>query len=180
MAASKANLALRRLLAFAVDWLLIVAWAAVLFGVAMTIYSGHPPSPAGPWRLEAVGFVCMTAPVVLYFSLTESSAWQATVGKRVLNLRVVHAGVARAAFGRTLLRNLIKFIPWEMGHLVANQAIFSTRSGVPGWIYIPLLLAFACPVWWVVSIFARGRAPYDVVTSTRVVDGHTITAAESA
>ena len=176
MAASERNIHVRRLLAFGVDWLVIVVWAGVLFGVVMTVFSGHPPRPSGPWQSQAIGFAAMTLPVLLYFSLSESSLWQATLGKRALSLRVVYDGVAQAPFSNSLLRNIIKFTPWEMGHIVANQAVFSTSSGVPGWVYVPMLLAFACPVWWVVSIFTRGHAPYDVIASTRVVDGRSVPA----
>ena len=174
MAASKRNLAIRRLVAFAVDWLVIAAWAAMLFGVVMFGFSGHPPRPNGPWQMQVIGFAVMTLPVVLYFTLCESSVWQATLGKRALSLRVVYGRVGRTPFSHSLLRNIIKFLPWEMGHIVANQAFFSTSSGVPAWVYVPMLLAFGCPVWWVVSVFTFGYTPYDVIAHTRVVDGRNL------
>ena len=167
-------MAIRRLLAFVVDWLVIVVWAGVLFGVVMLVSSGHPPQPSEPWQSQMIGVIVMTIPVLLYFAICESSVWQATLGKRALSLHVVCGGDAKMSFSRSLLRNVIKFIPWEMGHIVANQAFFSSSSGVAVWVYVPMMLAFACPVWWVVSIFTRGYTPYDVIACTRVVYGRSV------
>lgn len=158
----------RRLLAFCVDWLVIAAWGVVLFAAVMASYSGHPPRPSGPWHSEVIGFLAITAPVILYFSLSESSTAQATLGKRALGLHVLAHGGGRVSVGASLLRNCVKFAPWELGHIVANQAFFSTTV-VPVWIYLPMALAFLLPVWWVASILFKGYAPYDVVASTHVV-----------
>lgn len=63
-------LAARRLLAFAVDYLVVVLWAAVLFGGVMIVTGGQPPRPSSPWNAQALGFVTMT------------SAMRGSLGKR--------------------------------------------------------------------------------------------------
>lgn len=171
MISSQKKIAFRRFLAFGIDWLVIVIWAGVLFGVVMLSYSGKPPGPSGPWRAQGVGFLAMTLPIVLYFSICEASPWRATLGKRILSLRVINTNSDRMAFSRTLLRNCIKFIPWELGHLVANQAIFSSTTDLPDWVYLPMFFAFVFPLWWIISIYMRGNSPYDQVTNTRIVLG---------
>lgn len=158
---------MRRLLAFGIDWVVILLWAALLFAVVM-IGSYHlAQNPGGPWRTQAIGFFSMTLPVILYFSLCEASAWRASIGKRLLSLQLSGKHAERAPFSRILLRNVVKFAPWELGHLVANQAIFSA-SEVPGWVYVPMLLSLALPLWWLISIFLQGASPYDQLSGTKV------------
>jgi hypothetical protein len=64
-------------------------------------------------------------------------------GKRMLGLVVSGETGDRLAFGSALLRNGVKFVPWEFGHTVA--------------------------VWWLIAMMATGRTPYDRWASARVV-----------
>mgnify|MGYP006288710483 CR=1 FL=1 len=158
----------RRFIAFALDWFVIAAWGALLFGIVMLVSNGDPQGFSGPWMSQAVGFVSMTLPVTLYFSVMESSRFSASIGKRLTGLRVRTSHGHRLSFRRSLARTLIKFLPWELGHLVAQQALFSGESGFAGWVYIPMLLSFLLPLWWVSSILLSGAAPYDRWTGARV------------
>ncbi|MEE4244201.1 MAG: RDD family protein [Kangiellaceae bacterium] len=168
MTPSQKKIALHRFLAFAVDWLIIALWGSLLVGVVMWIYSAQPPAPSGPWHGQLIGFCSMTLPVVLYFSICEASAWRASIGKKVLSLRLIGSPEKPVAFSRVLLRNLIKFAPWELGHSVAQQAIFA-GSSTAAWLSVPMVLSLLVPVWWVVSIYLRGVAPYDQVVGISVV-----------
>ena len=159
----------RRLLAFAIDWLVVILWSGVLFGIVMIVTSGHPPTPENPWKAQAIGFLFMTLPVTLYFAFCESSAMRATLGKRALGLVVVQESGGRLRFRSALLRNAVKFVPWEFGHTLTQQAVYSGDADFPVWLWGPLAVAFVSPVWWLVSIIATGRAPYDRWASARVI-----------
>ena len=173
MVTSKAQIAIRRFLAFFIDWLLIAAWGGALFGMVMLINAGQVPEPSGPRQSQLIGFLSMTIPVVLYFSISEASRMKGSLGKRALSLQLEAKPLEgrqqeRVGFNKVLLRNIVKFIPWELGHLVANQAIFSS-TGIAGWVYVPLILAYALPLWWVISIAVRGQSPYDRITGISIV-----------
>ena len=159
---------MKRLIAFAVDWLVIAAWGGILFGAVMAATNGHPPRPSGPWAGQAIGFLSMTLPVTLYFAICESSRMRASLGKRALGLMVTGAAGERLAFGTALMRTAIKFLPWEFGHLVAQQAAFSADTAFPVWLWGPVVISFAGPVWWIASLVATGRTPYDKWTASRV------------
>ena len=161
-------LAVRRLLAFAVDWLVIAAWGALLFGVLMLVWNGHPPPPRNAWTAHARGLLAMTLPVTLYFTLCETSRARASLGKRVVGLAVSHESGARLAFAPALSRTALKFIPWEFGHLVAFQAVFSGDAGPAAWVWAAAIVALVVPLWWVAALFARGLTPYDRWTHARV------------
>lgn len=160
--------AVRRLLAFSVDWLLMVLWGGALFGAVMIATGGDPPRPDGPWRAQGIGFLTMTVPVGLYFAVCESSIARASLGKRVLGLIVSGETGERLSFGSAVLRNAIKFAPWEFGHTVAQQAAFSGAGGVATWVWVPASIAFIGPVFWIAGIVVTGRAPYDYLARSRV------------
>lgn len=168
MSTGQKQIALRRFLAFGIDWLVIVIWGSILFGIVMLIFSGNPPKPSGPWKAQAIGFFTMTLPVLFYFSICEHSSWRATLGKRILGLRVAGLKSDRIPFSKILLRNAVKFVPWEMGHLIANQAIFSSSSSTTEWLIAPMILSLALPLWWVFSIYFRGESPYDQISGISI------------
>jgi uncharacterized RDD family membrane protein YckC len=160
--------AVRRLLAFAVDWLVVVLWGGVIFGAAMIATGGNPPQPESPWAGQATSFLTMTLPFTLYLALCESSAMGASLGKRALGLVVSQEAGVRLSFGPALLRNAVKFTPWEFGHTVAWQSVFAGEAGLPAWVWGPAIIAFVGPVWWLVALIGTGRTPYDRWASARV------------
>jgi uncharacterized RDD family membrane protein YckC len=110
----------------------------------------------------------MTMPVTLYFACCESSAMRASLGKRILGLVVSRETGERLLFRSALLRNAVKFVPWEFGHTVAQQAAFSGEGGFPAWVWGPTTVALVGPVWWLVAMIATGRTPYDRLASAQV------------
>lgn len=161
-------IAVRRVLAFAMDWFVVALWGGVLFAAVLTATAGNPPRPGNPWTAQGIGFLTMTVPVTLYFAIGESSAMRASFGKRFLGLVVSTGTGGRLPFRSAFLRNAIKFVPWEFGHTVAQQAAFSGDGGFPAWVWGPAVVAFAGPVWWIVAMLATGRTPYDRWTSALV------------
>src|SRR5213082_1237195 len=96
----------RRIAAFGVDYIVVAVWigliTAVGFGARalLGIEAGPIVSVADKLRGHAIAFLSLTLPVILYFAMAESSRWQATVGKRVLGLRVQTVAGARIGLGR--------------------------------------------------------------------------------
>ena len=165
---SIAQRAIRRLLAFALDWLVIALWGGVLFGTVMVATGGNPPPPTNAWMAQGIGFSTMTLPVTLYFALCESSAVRASLGKRILGLVVTRDTGERLPFGSALVRNGVKFVPWEFGHMVAQQVVFSGEAGLPTCVWGAVIVAFGGPVWWLITMMATGRTPYDRWAGARV------------
>ncbi len=158
----------RRFLAFAVDLLILAAWGGVIFAIVMLAADGEPRRPSGPWLAQAIGFVAMTLPFTLYFTVCECSPRHASVGKRVFALAVLRRSAEPMSFARTFLRNAIKFTPWECGHALAQQAIYAGDEGMPLWVWGPAVIAAIGPLWWIVSLLASGDTPYDRWVDARV------------
>ncbi len=166
------NSGYRRLVAFALDWLVIALWCGVLLGAVFFLSAGTPRKFSGPWTAQAVGFLSLTLPVTLYFSFMESSRWRATLGKRIVGLRVSTISGERLGFGTAILRNGIRFVPWELGHVCAWQASYSPDGEIPNWLLAPLVLSMTLSLWWVGSLLFKNCAPYDRWTGTRLETGN--------
>ena len=109
----------RRIAAFLIDGLVLGAYAALLTFVS--IKSGFSEEVASDtWAARAglhlVGFVTLTLPVLLYFSLLEGSSTGTTLGKRLCGIRVTNTAGMPAGLRRGFARNIIRFLPWEMAH----------------------------------------------------------------
>jgi uncharacterized RDD family membrane protein YckC len=160
--------AIRRLLAFLVDWLVLAAWAGLLFGLVMLASGGDPAPPHSALVAQGLALAAMTLPFTLYFAACESSRFQATLGKRVLGLVVTGTGGGSLGFGRSLLRNACKLAPWEAGHTIAHQLGYAGDGSPSPWIWACAAVAVLGPLWWLGSMFASGRTPYDRWAGARV------------
>lgn len=67
---------------------------------------------------ELYTLLTISIPVWIYFAALESSPWQATLGKKLVGLRVVDLrSSSRIDFPRSVCRTVIKLLPWELAHL---------------------------------------------------------------
>ena len=164
----KKSIPVLRMLAFMLDWLVLAMWGGTVFGIVMISSGGNPPGIGNPWQGQAVSFAVMTLPFILYFALTEASSRRASLGKRIFKLEVVGQSGETLAFGTCLIRNGIKFVPWELGHMVANHAAL-TESDIPIWIWAPMTLACLGCLWWLTALFFSTETPYNRWGGAQVV-----------
>ena len=112
--------------------------------------------------------------MILYFTLQENSRSQASLGKRVLKLKVTDQALSPATLGQLLVRNLLKFLPWEIAHFGVHQVIYYNRQSAesPARIWIALILAQVLALIYLVGIFLSRdhRALYELCSGTRVVN----------
>lgn len=171
------RLGLRRAWAFALDYLVIAAYGLALAGLSFLLKDtalarGVVSFATTPATRQLLGFLVLTLPVILYFAFCESSTGRATWGKRVAGLEVVGLFEPRLSRPRTLVRALVKFLPWELAH--------GCLWRIEGWPMEPrqptptilagLALSWLLVIVWIVSIFvARGRTPYDRAAGSRVL-----------
>lgn len=162
-----------RLLAFALDYLILGGYLLLLLWVGVSLIGAFPGFSerisANPLLGQLVGFTSLTLPVSLYFALSEASARQATWGKRRLQLQVSDTAGARLSLPRALLRTALKFVPWELAHTSIWQ--LSASSGEPP----PLVMAGFILVWVLVGanllavlLTPRRQALYDLLAGTQV------------
>src|SRR3984893_4254162 len=124
----------QRIVAFLLDYLIIAGYLVLLVIVSIGLGFGPLRSEframfADPNSSEISAFLLLVLPVILYFALFEHSSWQATWGKRKLRLRVTSIHGTRLSLIRSLVRSLLKFVPWELTHACLWR--------IPGWPLAP-------------------------------------------
>lgn len=167
------RLAWRRLTAWIIDWLVILAWVAVTAAVGVPLYAAGVTAALGVVALNVVSAVVVVLPVVAGLAWAEAGRRHASVGKRVRRLRVVDARTGEGVtLGRALLRNALKVgLPWTIGHVAVIALVTGSADGTvapTGWVVTAL--AYVLPLIYVISLFVGdGRTPYDRIAGTRVV-----------
>ncbi|MFY0630122.1 MAG: RDD family protein [Flavobacteriaceae bacterium] len=164
------NLFLKRVLAFIIDYVVIIAYATCLF-LASTFLSSQfdfQLSFDSPFKNQMVSFISLTLPVFLYFFLSERSKSKGTIGKRILKLKVV--GATESSRGNLFLRNFLKFLPWEIAHIGVYQIAFYNNENI--WVWISLILPQVIVIIYVISVFlSKGKqSVYDKLSRTKISD----------
>jgi uncharacterized RDD family membrane protein YckC len=179
----------RRIIAYLLDCLLIDVYLLVISAIAWAIGSMGVtvwPEDRSPVAGQLIVVIVLTWPAMFYLALAEASPWQATVGKRLLGLRVQTADGRRPGLNRTLLRAFLKlFVPWELAHFVVHHAGERVEVDVSAGMSLSeamqrvqftpveqlvLLAASAIMAAYVLTLFTpTGRTVYDRIAGTRVV-----------
>jgi uncharacterized RDD family membrane protein YckC len=159
----------RRIAAFAVDWLIISAYAAALVPLGLLLLAGT--GGLAPEAGNALGFGVLVLPATVWLAAWERSAHGASTGKRTLRLWVRAPDQRSLGWSGALIRNGLKIaLPWELGHTAAftladaNAAPISVAVGLSCGI-----AACAIALVYIATLFTRtGRTPYDLAAGSVV------------
>lgn len=168
-----ADLFLRRISAFMIDFLLIVLYAAFLYLIMMVFFPDFVENQTGstPVKMQIVGFITLTLPVFLYAYLTEKSPREATIGKRWMKLMVVSANPSKPR--KIFLRNLLKYLPWEMAHTGVHWLFFNgnDKADLPIWVWMMLATPQVIVLLFFITIVIyKGQSSfYDRIANTRII-----------
>jgi uncharacterized RDD family membrane protein YckC len=170
----------KRLKAFGFDYLLICAFMILLAGltigtIRMVGYLGFSLRwPDNPFFADLIAFSTLILPVILYFTLQESSNTQSTWGKRKVGIMVVGKDNAKLTPMHAFIRSLVKLIPWQIAH----TCLFH----IPGWPFAvntipPTVIAGFVLVYVLVGVYIacaliskQNRTPYDWAAGSYVVE----------
>lgn len=158
---------LRRILAAIIDYAIITVYGLILFVITYII----DPPELGAVSGQIVGFLSLTLPVVLYFILFEKSDAQGSIGKQISGLKVSSKDLLKNS--RIVLRNVLKFLPWEIAHTGIHWMFYYERHGIsnPFWIWILLIVPQAIALIYFISIFwSKGKSSmYDWASGTIII-----------
>jgi len=167
---------MRRLIAYLLDLIPLYLWAIILFAASMglnNIIPFHGRMAESYVLRHLISFLTLSLPVLLWFWWWESGSYQATPGKRLMRIRVQVVDDRRAIWRSVLLRNLLKFLPWEVVHLTLHiYPDFFTTGDMPAIALISGLVlpqAIVLAFLGIVLIRPDRRSPYDLASGTRVV-----------
>lgn len=131
----------QRILAYLLDvFLLFLLILGVQGGVFLaglnpiTTLMEQGVTPAG-WQLHLWVFAGVSLPLWAYYTLTQSSAHQATWAMRWLKLQTVSLNGQPVTRPQALLRSVVMLLPFEINH----TALFATIPDPAGYITVALI-----------------------------------------
>ncbi len=157
-----------RFKALFIDYLCIVAYLALLMGIAMACYKlffGEVPAFTA-LQSQLVAFFTSVLPVMGWFSFVESRNDFASLGKRKMGIQVKYVKFGKNPLASSILRNVLKFLPWQLAHMAVIGGIYD-GFGSPNLLIVTLVL----PVIYVVMVILRKdhRHIADIVSGSYVV-----------
>jgi uncharacterized RDD family membrane protein YckC len=173
------QMVIKRVKAFAIDYSIILAYIAFLIAATLIVYSiaGWDVRTARPVEGQLIGFFTLTLPVILYFTISENCKHAGTIGKRKLHLQVVAADLTKAGRGQLLIRNCIKFLPWELAHFFVFRLVYFTRHDIPtpGLVLTGLVASQGVALLYLLCLVfnKNNRSLYELLSRTRVIQGET-------
>jgi uncharacterized RDD family membrane protein YckC len=171
----KTSIVIKRLKAFAIDYFIIAIYIGFLFGATLLIsriFHLHPGN-TDPVTAELIAFTTLTLPVILYFVISENGRYAGTIGKRKLGLHVMSNTLIKASPAQLLLRNFIKFLPWELAHFFIYRlfSFTSINKPIPDWVLAGLIISQALAIIYLLCVIfiKNNRSIYELISQTRVV-----------
>lgn len=105
-----------------IDWLVISAYLLCLFAVSIACYSmtlGGIPAFSELHSQLIATFASVLVIVVLFTCLDLKGG---SIGKRTAGLEIYFT---HRSFSRSLIRNGIKFLPWQIGHMAVIHGVYT-------------------------------------------------------
>ncbi|MFC6996006.1 RDD family protein [Rufibacter roseus] len=122
----------RRFVAAVIDSFVIGIpnWIITTFiiGGTMATTEFNPDNPFAILAAMSTSMMLTAVLTILYSSIMESSSWQATLGKRALDMKVTDENGQRISFGRALGRTLSKYLSTFILFIGYIMAAFSSRK----------------------------------------------------
>ena len=161
----------RRFAALLFEYLTILGYMAILFAINMFVYlvilGGIPLF--GELGMNLISLT-LIVPVVLFAILTEAGKRHATWGKRRMRLRVASVDAGEVKPWRIIVRNLIKFLPWQLAHMAVFHCFTLQWEFTPLWTAV-MIIVDVLPFVWIGFLFRKDhRGIHDLIAKTVVVE----------
>jgi len=163
-------LLLRRMVAYMIDIiglfvLLAPLGQAILWLVGTKPHSGSAIAQTILWNFSL--------PVWFYFIVSDASASGATIGKRLLGIKVSRMDSARISWPQAFLRTTLKLLPWELVHVAAFALSTDLTQFRPAQMVGVALANLLIIVYLLLAGLSCGqRSLHDYVAGTLVRSAH--------
>ena len=165
----------RRFASLLIDFLIILLVALIILGISLLIYNnilGYIPS----FSELGSNLISLTliVPIVLYSVISEYGKCKGTFGKRRMRISVA-SNRGKINLWQIIIRNLIKFLPWQTAHMMIFNGI--AHNWDVNYIFILLIsITYILPLIGICFICFRKdhRGLHDLVANTIVVDKYDI------
>ncbi|TQS71874.1 RDD family protein [Ornithinibacillus gellani] len=113
----------KRFIELLVDYLVIVVYLIILFiinlFISFLIFKGLPEY--NEIQAQSIATLTSVIPIIVIFTYLDYVK-NGSIGKRVAGLTLTYK---HKKISSSLLRNIVKFLPWQMGHIGVIHGIYS-------------------------------------------------------
>ena len=164
-------LVVRRLTAFVADWVVLFAVVVAPQAVIGLMWEDWPMNDVSNGYVAWLWVVLtVSLPSWIYFTLCDSSAVGATLGKRVMGVRVRAIPDGRLSRSGALVRTAVKLLPWELTHVMIFLPEPFGDELTPFKTMMIVLVNVLLVVWLIVPFLnASHRALHDYAAKSCVV-----------
>ncbi len=117
----------KRLKELFIDYIFIIGYLAILFSITITMYfvifESIPEFSES--KTQLIALFTSVIPIILIFSLLDYK--KGSIGKRKAGLKLYYNN---KTFVSSLIRNIIKFLPWQLGHLATIHGMYSNYDAL--------------------------------------------------
>lgn len=123
-------------------------------------------------RAHWISFITLVLPVFIYFFISEKGKFHASIGKRINKISVVSTTDSYLSSWQVFLRNTIKLLPWELGHLAIFAGVKANwQFGFYSWPMFLFIIAYLLPLIDIVfmAVDKNNRSLHDLLSNTKVI-----------
>lgn len=144
---------------------------AVLFGISMFVYFVVLDDVP---KFDELGMnlisLTLLVPVVLYSIIMEWGKNHATIGKMKMKLMVASTKTNPIKLWQIIIRNIIKFLPWQLAHMAIFHSFTLEQEFTPLWTAI-MIIVNILPLIWIGFLFRKDhRGIHDLIAKTVVIE----------
>ncbi|WP_147535245.1 RDD family protein [Bacillus marasmi] len=161
-----------RLKAFLYDYLLILGYIVLLIILSVFLIPAIQELFTGSLLVaQLAGFALLTLPVLLYFAICDSSLVGQSFGKRKMGISVIDDTGSNPTLVRSIFRNALKFLPWELSHYLVYRLVHLGDQFIPlTYTLLGVIIYGLMFTYILTAIFTkRKQSIYDMIVKTEVV-----------
>lgn len=149
---------------WAIDYLVILLVLIVIAIVFSILYAlmGRVPEVRES-QANYLAFFASVLPVIVLFCYLDYKG--GSYGKRRAGIKIVFEN---RTIWKTLLRNIIKFIPWQLGHMATISGIYSNYESLTSQILTPVSVGLLLVLMGMRLFRQDGRHIGDMIAGTSI------------
>ncbi|MEC6748179.1 RDD family protein [Marinilactibacillus sp. XAAS-LB27] len=155
-----------------IDYVIILVFLSAVLLLNVTFYFlilGRIPELTMQ-ASQIVATVETVVPVILIFSILDYRAPYGSCGKRKVGLKLIYI---KRNYWRSLLRNAVKFLPWQLAHIGVIEGIYTEFSTLGSIIYTNAGILLAL-ILFGMGVFRKDKRHLgDLLAGTQVVQSFT-------
>ena len=110
-----------------IDWLVISTYLIILAIISisfyMIVFKGIPKTTE--IQLQLIATITSVIPIIIIFSILDFK--RGSIGKQKAGLKLYFK---KKKFRYSVIRNIVKFLPWQIGHMATIHGIYTGFDGI--------------------------------------------------